>query len=131
MQQFKTVATILQGKLAIPNLAEMNEFCRVQKSGTKAIIEITFHDQDASVLTKVYFNRVIIPAFQRGFRALGDLRSIREWEIWIVAECPDTQGKEYDNLSQKEMSQLIDWCKQYAAENLGICIEDSHYINAK
>jgi hypothetical protein len=115
----------------IPNLAEMNEFLRVQPDQNKAILEIVVYEKDASLLTRVYFNRVIIPAFQRGFKKLGDYRSVRELEIFIVAECPETAGKELEALGQGEMSILIDWAKQYAAENLGVCIEDSTYLNAK
>ncbi len=128
MRKFTTMITVKDGRVHIPNKAEMNEFFRLVKDGTRAIMEIELCDPDASTVAKAYFNHVIVPAFQRGFKALGDPMSEFQVKVFILGECPYVTTIKFDQIGKQELSNAIDWCKQYAAENLGVCIEDTGFI---
>ena len=128
-KRFVTVATIKGGQLHIPNKAEMDEFYRKAKDGTKVLVELIVYEQDASILAKVYFKKAIVPAFQRGFKALGEPKSEFQTLIYLFGTCPYTNSASLQDIGADELSQLIDWSKQHGAEHLGIYIAESKYLN--
>lgn len=123
MKNYNSTATVMRGNLHFANRAALDEFLRKLPTGAKALVEITVYEPMASIPTLVYYRKVVRPAMQKGFQALGDWKTDRQIDDLLFSECPVTQGREkIEQLSQDEANQFINWCTIYAGENLGVSV---------
>jgi len=93
--------------------------------------------KDQSFNQKGFFYKGILPKVVAGFMELGEHISIREAEDRMRHGCPllhehkvtqegrtSIRIKEVSELDMPTMSNFIDWCIQFTAENLGIIINN-------
>lgn len=113
------------GEPHIYNYSKFLDWCG-QWRGSKIIA--TFHVIDESSAKQyVYFKDYIIPQFIQGMNSKGNYYSETGALEFIQSECPliEEVGKvDFFNMNKSKLNQVIEWLKQYMAENLDIYIND-------
>lgn len=120
----------MDGKLRLP-MDRVNEFCA--RNVMKRVI-VTFEavEQGSTEAQLGYYNKYILPTVQSALKETGELKTEKQTDEWLRQQCaacysgPDLL--EVRQLDKKQMSEFIDWIKQFAAENLYVYIEDSNFI---
>lgn len=119
-------------------MGELNEFAKLHK-GKNIIASFSVYDPTKSVSMKAYYYKVVVPQFQRGMYENGNRWSEKDTELYMRNLCPVTMGEVVDidtgeyrsdpvdinDLSNSEFVEYIDFLKQFAAEELGVFIEDA------
>jgi hypothetical protein len=130
------IGSIQSGKMLITNREELADFFR-KNEGSKLIVTYEAIEPGSSVLQRSYFRKAVLPVFQRGFYELGEVKSLAECELFILNTFPMCKYERtvngrlisdvipLDDMSQRQMSQLIDACRIFSGENFGLPIMDS------
>mgnify|MGYP001774202919 CR=1 FL=1 len=130
------------GRLRIP-MERVNAWCAEHK-GERVVIRFDAAAPGSSELQLAYYYNYIVPTIQTALYELGERMNEKKVDEWLRQQCPSifetfipptkeqaeqgylgcTETKEIRDLSVSEMSDYLDWLKQFAAENLYVYIED-------
>lgn len=130
------------GRLRIP-MERVNAWCAEHK-GERVVIRFDAAAPGSSELQLAYYYNYIVPTIQTALYELGERMNEKKVDEWLRQQCPSifetfipptkeqaeqgylgcTETKGIRDLSVSEMSDYLDWLKQFAAENLYVYIED-------
>lgn len=130
------------GRLRIP-MERVNAWCAEHK-GERVVIRFDAAAPGSSELQLAYYYNYIVPTIQTALYELGERMNEKKVDEWLRQQCPSifetfipptkeqakqgyfgcTEIKGIRDLSVSEMSDYLDWLKQFAAENLYVYIED-------
>lgn len=130
------------GRLRIP-MERVNAWCAEHK-GERVVIRFDAAAPGSSELQLAYYYNYIVPTIQTALNELGERMNEKKVDEWLRQQCPSifetfipptkeqaeqgylgcTETKGIRDLSVSEMSDYLDWLKQFAAENLYVYIED-------
>jgi hypothetical protein len=116
------------GRMRLP-MDRINAFC-VQHKGERLIVHIEAAAPGSSKLQQAYYYNYVVPAVSASLYEQGTRMSEERVDKWLIEQYPG--DFQYDGnrltigrqLSKSQMSDFLEWLKQYAAENLNIYIED-------
>lgn len=114
----------VNGQLRMP-MDRLNAFFRRHK-GERVVVQFEAAVPGSSAAQLAYYYNYILPTIQTALRETGERKSEDQIDRWLLGIYPqDTGAALACQLSQTQMSDYLDWLKQYAAENLYVYIEDS------
>lgn len=113
------------GKLRLP-MDRVNQFMAENK-GMRVIATFEVVQTGTTAAQLSYFYSYILPTCQQAFKELGNRYPLETLEKLLLSEFGSNHSCAR-NLNQLQMSEFIDWLKQYAAENLNVYIEDARTI---
>lgn len=121
------------GKLRLP-MDRLNAWF-ASHPGERITVRFEAAPQHSTAAQTAYFYNYIVPTVANAFYEQGTRMSEKNVDKWLVSQYPGdkteqvlgigepiTEAREFD---KNQMSDFIDWLKQYAAENLNVYIEDS------
>ena len=127
------------GRLRMP-MERVNAFF-AQNKGKRIVVRFEAVEQGSSAAQQAYYYNYIVPTIQAALFKQGERKSEKAVDIWLVEQYP---GDKVDNgmgvvnyefsvtearqLTQPQMSDFLEWLKQYAAENLEVFIDDPRVI---
>lgn len=121
------------GRLRMP-MERLNEFFAANK-GMRVVASFEVAAPGSTKAQQAYFYRYILPTMQQALKETGERMSEEQTEMYLFMYYPGvfrkldgTMIEHGRDLSKSQMSEFIDWIKQYAAENLSVYIEDSTLI---
>lgn len=134
MDKISEAGTIgTDGRLRMP-MERLNEFFAANK-GMRVVASFEVAAPGSTKAQQSYFYRYILPTIQQALKETGERYSEKQTEFYLFTYCPEefrmldgTLIASGRDLSKTQMSDFIDWIKQYAAENLSVYIEDSQTI---
>lgn len=120
------------GKLRLP-MDRLNAFFAANK-GQRVIVRFEAAAPGSTALQQAYYYNYVIPCVVEALREQGTRKSEDATDRWLMEEYPG--GRNPDTISlvrareldQRQMSDFLEWLKQYAAENLYVYIEDPKTI---
>lgn len=117
------------GRLLLPMDRLNAEF--VHHKGCRVVVRISFTEPGSSEALLGYYYGYVIPAVRDALYKQGTRASEEKVDLWIVSTYPGDievePGRYADygrQLSQPRMLDLLEWLKEFAAENLDVYIED-------
>lgn len=130
------------GRLRLP-MDRLNAWCAEHK-GQRVVIRFDAAAPGSSELQLAYYFNYVVPTIQAALLETGERKTEKQVDLWLQQQCPAIfetfipptpeqakQGylgcreiKGIRDLSVSEMSDYLDWLKQFAAENLYVYIED-------
>ena len=116
------------GQLRLP-MDRLNAFFAEHK-GERVIVVFEAAGNKQSKLQMAYYYNYVLPCVVAGMRKTGVYMSESKADKWLIEQYPGdllNDGKRPifgRELNQTQMSDFLEWLKQYAAENLYIYIED-------
>lgn len=116
------------GRLLMP-MDRLNAFFSANK-GQRVIVRFETAEPGSSKLQLAYYYNYVLPCVVEALREQGTRISEERADRWLIEQYPG--GFSYDGnkqtvarqLTQPQMSEFLEWLKQYAAENLYVYIED-------
>ena len=112
------------GKLRLP-MDRINAFL-AQNRGMRLIAIFDVAEPGSTELQKGYFYNYVVPAVQAARYEQGERMSERAVDQWLVENYPGEKPEMYAarNFTKQQMTDFLDWLKQFAAENLHVYVED-------
>lgn len=117
------------GRLRMP-MDRLNAFFAKHK-GQRVIVRFEAAPVGTTDAQKAYFYQYVLPTVQEAFRQIGERMTTELTELTLFAVYPGTPTNEKGEmimnarqLTKTQMSDFLEWLKQYAAENLYVYIED-------
>lgn len=130
------------GKLRMP-MDRLNAYF-AQHKGQRVVVRFEAAEHGSSELQRAYYYNYIVPTIQTALYELGERMNEKKVDEWLRQQCPSifetfipptkeqaelgflgcTETKGIRDLSVSEMSDYLEWLKQFAAENLYVYIED-------
>lgn len=120
------------GQLRLP-MDRINAFCAANK-GTRVVVRFEAAEPGSSKLQQAYYYNYIVPTISAALYEQGTRKSERAVDVWLVEQYPgdksdyatgiDFEVTEGRQMTQPQMSDFLEWLKQFAAENLFVYIED-------
>lgn len=123
------------GRLRIP-MDRVNAWCAEHK-GERVVIRFEAAAPGSTELQLAYYYNYIVPTIKTALYENGERYTESGVDRWIINNypyrrdlvTPDGEPKVIGRqLTISEMSDLLDWLKQFAAENLSVYIEDPRTI---
>ena len=120
------------GKLRLP-MDRLQAYFREHK-GERVVVSFETAFVGSTAAQQVYYYKYIIPCIVEARYKQGTRMSEENTDKWILEQYPGEfvyEGKKKvfaRELSQNQMSELLEWLKQYAAENLEVFIDDPRII---
>lgn len=120
------------GKLRMP-MDRLKSFF-AKHCGQRVVVVFEAAEPGSTELQKAYYENYVVPTIQAAFFDKGTRMTTSATDEMLVDEYPGdkmignavaTKGRE---LSQSQMSDFLEWLKQYAAENLAVYVEDPQTI---
>ena len=116
------------GQLRLP-MDRLNAFFAANK-GKRVVVRFEAAEPGSTALQQAYYYNYVIPCVVEALREQGTRKSEDATDRWLMEEYPG--GRNPDTISlvrareldQRQMSDFLDWLKQFAAENLYVYIED-------
>lgn len=116
------------GRLLMP-MDRINAFFSANR-GQRVIVRFETAEPGSSKLQLAYYYNYVLPCVVEALREQGTRISEERADRWLIEQYPG--GFFYDGnkqtvarqLTQPQMSEFLEWLKQYAAENLYVYIED-------
>ena len=116
------------GRLLMP-MDRLNAFFLANR-GQRVIVRFETAEPGSSKLQQAYYYNYVLPTIVQALREQGTRISEERADSWLIDQYPG--GFYYDGnkqnvgrqLTQPQMSEFLEWLKQYAAENLYVYIED-------
>ena len=135
-----------KGQLRLP-MERLNAFFAANK-GKRIIVRFEAAEIGSTEAQLAYYFKYIVPTVQAALWEIGERMNEKKVDEWLRQQCPSifetfipptkeqakqgylgcTETKGIRDLSVSEMSDYLDWLKQFAAENLFIYIEDAKTI---
>lgn len=117
------------GRMRFP-VDRLNAFSEAHK-GQRILITIEADVPGSSAMQQAYFYKYILPCVVEARRKQGTRMTEKATDSWLLEQYPaDVEytmvcGRmEARRLTLEDMSDFLEWLKQYAAENLSVYIED-------
>ena len=122
------------GKLRMP-MDRVNAFLEAHK-GERVVVRFESAERGSSALQLAYYYNYILPTVVQALYEQGTRISEENADHWLISQCPTgfhntddgTSKEQARELTVNEMTEFLDWLKQYAAENLYVYIEDPKTI---
>lgn len=124
------------GQLLMP-MDRLNAFFKAHK-GQRVTIRFYFNAPGSTAAQQSYYYQYIVPTIQQALRETGERKSEKGVDKFLIEQYPGDKSEveigfgvdvtEARNLSKSQMSEFLEWLKQYAAENLAVYIEDPRTI---
>ena len=123
------------GRLRLP-MDRINAYCAANK-GKRVIVRFETAEPGSTKLQQAYYYNYVVPTIKAALYAKGERFTESGVDRWIINNYPLSKdlftedgapkviGKQ---LTISEMFDLLDWLKQFAAENLYVYIEDPRTI---
>ena len=121
------------GKLRLP-MDRLNAWF-ASHPGERITVRFEAAPQHSTAAQTAYFYNYIVPTVANAFYEQGTRMSEKNVDKWLVSQYPGdkteqvlgigepiTEAREFD---KNQMSDFIDWIKQFAAEELSVYVEDS------
>ena len=116
------------GQLRLP-MDRLNAFFASNK-GKRVVVRFEAATPGSTALQQAYYYNYVIPCVVEALREQGTRKSEDATDRWLISQYPG--GFRYDGAEQHvarqltttQMSDFLDWLKQFAAENLYVYIED-------
>lgn len=116
------------GRLLMP-MDRLNYFFSANR-GQRVIVRFETAEPGSSKLQQAYYYNYVLPTIVQALHEQGTRISEERADRWLIDQYPG--GFSYDGnkqnvgrqLTQPQMSEFLEWLKQYAAENLYVYIED-------
>lgn len=116
------------GRLRMP-MDRVNAFFAANK-GQRVIVRFETAESGSSQLQLAYYYNYVVPTVAAALYEQGTRISEEKTDRWLIEQYPG--GFYYEGnqqftgrqLTQPQMSEFLEWLKQYAAENLYVYIED-------
>jgi len=120
------------GRLRMPMDRLNQEFAR--HKGQRVIMRVEFAFPGTTASQLAYYYNYIVPTIQQSFLQIGERKSEKAVDKFLMEQYPGDKSEseiglgvdvtEARNLDRKQMSDYLEWLKQFAAENLSVYIED-------
>ena len=118
------------GKLRMP-MDRVNAFFEAHK-GERVVVRFESAERGSSALQLAYYYNYILPTVVQALYEQGTRISEENADNWLFSQYPrgfynaEFSGPKQTvrELTVNEMTEYLDWLKQYAAENLFVYIED-------
>lgn len=112
-----------KGKLLLP-MDRVNGFLSENK-GKRVIATFSIYESGSTELQQGYYYNYVLPCIMEELREEGTRLTRDEADELLVGMWPhDTKAERARDLTKSEMSDYLEWLKQFAAENLDTYIED-------
>lgn len=117
------------GQLRLP-MDRVNAFFSDHKN-QRVVVRFEVATPGSTAAQQSYFYQYVLPTLQQAFRETGEQMTEELTERYLFWVCPfdfvtadGTPIEQGRQLNQTQMSDFLDWLKQFAAENLYVYIED-------
>lgn len=120
------------GRLRLP-MDRINAFCAANK-GKRVVVRFEAAEPGSSKLQQAYYYNYIVPTISAALYEQGTRKGEKAVDKWLVEQYPgdksdyamgiDFEVTEGRQMTQPQMSDYLEWLKQFAAENLSVYIED-------
>lgn len=120
------------GRMRLP--MDRIDYYLMQHKGERLIVRFEAAASGSSKLQQAYYYNYIVPAVVEALYEQGTRKSEKNVDRWLVEQYPGDKSEsemglgvdvaEARYLSKAQMSDFLDWLKQFAAENLDVYIED-------
>lgn len=120
------------GRLRMP-MERLNAFFAEHK-GERVVVRFEAAAPGSSKAQQAYYYQYVLPTIVDALREQGTRMTEERADRWLMEEYPGGRTFEMQTmvfarqLSQNQMSDFLEWLKQYAAENLSVYIEDPRTI---
>lgn len=120
------------GRLRMP-MERLNAFFAEHK-GERVVVRFEAAAPGSSKAQQAYYYQYVLPTIVDALREQGTRITEERADRWLMEEYPVGSTFEMQTmvfarqLSQNQMSDFLEWLKQYAAENLSVYIEDPRTI---
>lgn len=124
------------GKLRLP-MDRLNQFFADNK-GKRIFIRFESQEPGSSAALLAYYYNYVVPTVRQAMKELGERMDEKRTDAWILKNYPGdksesnigvgTDVEEGRHLTQWQMIDMLEWLKQFAAENLNVYIEDPKTI---
>lgn len=120
------------GRLRMP-MDRLNAFFADHK-GERVVVRFEVAAPGSSKAQQAYYYQYVLPTIVDALREQGTRMTDERTDRWLMEEYPAGRTTEMQTivfarqLSQNQMSDFLEWLKQYAAENLSVYIEDPRTI---
>lgn len=116
------------GRLRMP-MDRLNAFFTKHK-GERVVVRFDAAAPGSTALQLAYYYNYIVPTVCAALYEQGTRKSEEATDRWLISQYPG--GFHYEGaeqhvarqLTKTQMSDFLEWLKQYAAENLFVYIED-------
>lgn len=118
------------GQLRLP-MDRINAFFAANK-GKRVVVRFEAAEPGSSELQLAYYYNYIVPTVSAALYEQGTRMSERAVDRWLVEQYPGEKDSgisgfdvmEARQMDKRQMSDYLNWLKQFAAENLYVYIED-------
>lgn len=120
------------GRLRMPMDRINAEFAK--SKGKRVVAVFYVEEQGSSAAQRAYYYNYVLPTIIDALHEQGTYMTEERADRWLMEEYPaggtfELQTKVFARqLSQPQMSDFLEWLKQYAAENLQVFIDDPRCI---
>lgn len=118
------------GQLRLP-MDRINAFFAANK-GKRVVVKFEAAEPGSSELQLAYYYNYIVPTVSAALYGQGTRMSERAVDRWLVEQYPGEKDSgisgfdvmEARQMDKRQMSDYLNWLKQFAAENLYVYIEE-------
>lgn len=118
------------GQLRLP-MDRINAFFAANK-GKRVVVKFEAAEPGSSELQLAYYYNYIVPTVSAALYEQGTRMSERAVDRWLVEQYPGEKDSgisgfdvmEARQMDKRQMSDYLNWLKQFAAENLYVYIEE-------
>lgn len=122
------------GQLLMP-MDRLNAFFKANK-GKRVVVRFEAAEPGSSELQQAYYYNYVVPTISAALYEQGTRKSEKDVDKWLVEQYPGDKietefGVDIKNardFTKTQMSDFLDWLKQFAAENLYVYIDDPRTI---
>lgn len=124
------------GKLRLP-MDRLNAFFNANK-GTRVVVVFEAAEQGSTAAQQSYYYRYVLPTIVQAYREQGTRMTPDDVDKQLLGLYPGEKGEEEigmgvdvtnaRHLSKSQMTDFLEWLKQFAAENLYVYIEGPRTI---
>lgn len=115
------------------SMERVNAFFKAN-AGKRVVVRFEAVEPGSSAAQLAYYYNYIVPEIVRALHDQGTRMSEERVDRWLVEQYPGESryngGEQHvaRQLTQSQMSDFLEWLKQFAAENLYVYIEDPKTI---
>jgi len=120
------------GQLLMP-MDRLNAFFNANK-GKRVVVRFEAAEPGSSKLQLAYYYNYVVPTVSAALYEQGTRKGEKAVDKWLVEQYPGDKSEynfgigyeisEAREMTHWQMSDFLEWLKQYAAENLFVYIED-------
>lgn len=111
-------------KLAAVFTAEYQDFLD-KNPGRQIVMTVSLMPEKGTERQRYYFDKVVLPCLQSGFRKSGDDMNLNETLERVLDLCPATAKRDpSERLTKDQLSQLIDWSIRLCSVEFGIRVPE-------